>query len=289
MANFHSVFTSYNQLITVAGSRKKKLISSRRAVESALIKHFKGHKNFPIPKFYIQGSYKTNTIILKKDNTYDVDLGVYFLENVQLQPKTLQANVCKAVKGHTRLGVQHKERCVRVIYSGEFNIDLPVYRFQQGRKHPVLATKNGWINSDPKLLNDWLSERCDKDGQLIRVIKYFKSWADSRKHKMPSGIALSVWVARNFRSNKRDDVAFINTAKRMDESFLLGVVRCKCPVAPQDNLVGSLTAQQTQRFRKNLKTLIKEGDAAIQQKSRQKAFNIWKQLFPKRFEHAFTV
>ncbi|MBK8874365.1 MAG: hypothetical protein IPN13_10745 [Bacteroidetes bacterium] len=51
------------------------------------------------------------------------------------------------------------------------------------------------------------------------MVKYFKTWANQRSKKMPSGIAFSVWVATHYKPNSRDDIAFYETAKEIRDSF----------------------------------------------------------------------
>ena len=73
------------------------------------------------------------------------------------------------MKDHTVSGVEHRDKCIRVIYKGDFDIDLPVYYKTQQDKHPYLATKNGWLKSDPKELCDWFENKKDKNGQMMRL------------------------------------------------------------------------------------------------------------------------
>lgn len=283
MADLHNFFLKFDRALALTGRRRNALISSRKAIEKSIIRYFKENSRLPAPKFYIQGSYKTGTIMLKKDNTYDVDLGVYFFEDPRILPKALQQNVFRAVEFQTQYGAQHRQKCVRVIYAGEFNIDLPVYYFPKNRKHPQLATKLGWQKSDPKQLQDWINQKKDSNGQLIRIVKYLKAWADTRAYKMPNGIALSVWAAKYYKSSTRDDVALVNTAKSIKSSFAFGNVYCKCPAQPYDNLVEGLDAGQITRFKEALKQLIDEGSRAIKEKDTRKARNIWAKHLGKRF------
>jgi len=280
MANLHNTFIKYNQALTLTSTRKKKLISSRKAVEADIINYFKGNSKLPVPKFFIQGSYKTGTMILKKDNTYDVDLGVYFEEIKGLQPKTLQKNVANAVKNRTPSGIQHKEKCIRVIYKGEFNIDLPVYYIPPNTLITHLATKSGWEKSDSKKLIYWLESKKDKNGQLVRLIKYTKAWANSRTKKMPSGIALSVWIAKFYVPNNRDDIAFVKTLSNI--SWSIWGIECVNPVFPHDNLIASLDVNQKNYFREALKNIITDGKRAIQEKNDTIAFNLWRKHFNKK-------
>jgi len=283
MANLHNKFLEFDKAISLSPKRKKKLIASRKAVENSITDYFRKNTNLTIPVFYIQGSYKTDTIILKKDNTYDVDLGVYFKSKPNIKPKTLQQNVLRAVKNQTETGIQHKNKCIRIIYKGEFNIDLPVYYYPKNNTHPFLATKKNWEKSNPKELTIWLENKKDKSGQLIRIIKYMKTWTNARKYKMPSGIALTVWAAKYYKADQRDDIAFLKTLEAIKLSFLLKGVKCINPATPKDNLAVKLSSDQKKRFKNTMENIIKDGKKAINESNNTKAFNLWKQHLGNRF------
>jgi hypothetical protein len=282
MANTHNQFLKFEQNISVPQSKKQKLISSRQALQNRIIEHFKKKPNAPVPKFYIQGSYKMGTMILDKKNTYDVDLGIYFLTKPLIEPATLQKWVIEAVKGHTADGVEHRSKCLRVIYKENFDIDLPVYYKNTQDKSPFLATKAGWQESDPKELCDWFKSKKDKEGQLLRLVKYFKAWANNRGKKMPSGIALTVWVTNNYTANIRDDIAFYETAKKMYKYFANNA-KCINPATPGDNLIERLDSIQIRNFYNAFGNLVKSAEQALTQDSTTKANNIWHNEFGDKF------
>lgn len=284
MGNTHNQFLQFEKVISLSSAKKKKLIASRKALETRIREHFKSHAKFLTPKFYIQGSYKMGTMVIDKKGTYDVDLGVYFLEKPSIEPLSLQNNVHNAVKGHTVGGIEHRDKCIRVIYQGDFDIDLPVYYKTAQDKHPYLATKNGWLPSDPKELCDWFEKKKDKKGQLQRLVKYFKAWANHRSRKMPNGISFTVWVANNYKPDSRDDRAFYETAKAIESTFGGGFTNTVVmnPATPQDNLL-KLDFDQRTKFKEAFRQMIKDAEQALQTNSNKKALNIWKQQFGDKF------
>lgn len=289
MANLHNEFLAFEQKITVPSSKITKLKNSRQALERRIVAHFRQKTGVSTPKFYIQGSYKMKTMILDNSSTYDVDLGIYFLEKPSVEAATLQKWVIEAVQGHTVGGVQHREKCVRVVYQGDFHIDLPVYYKTNSDQNPYLATKRGsWLKSDPKELCDWFTNSKDAGGQLIRLVKYFKAWAKNRSRKMPSGIALTVLATNNYVANDRDDVAFYETARAMLNSFPSGFfgpkMNCINPAAPKDDLLDRLDSNQKDRFYQALKELVHDGGQAINNYSNAlTASNIWRQQLGNKF------
>lgn len=285
MANTHLHFLKFEQAISLTPGKKTKLIASRQALQQKIVAYFKTQSGISVPKFYIQGSYKMKTMVVGKDGTYDVDLGVYFLEQPKLTPLTYQQHVVRAVGTHTAGGAEHREKCIRVRYQGDFDIDLPVYYKTQADRHPWLATKTQWQESDPKELCDWFEKQRkqkDKNGQLLRLVKYFKAWANERTKKMPSGIAFTVWVVNNYISDERDDVAFFKTAKNI-KADLSWTIKSKNPATPGDDFLARLDSTQKNNFGDAFKQLIADADAAIAHADLTKSVNLWRKQLGNKF------
>jgi hypothetical protein len=282
--NLHQNFINFEKAISLSIVKKQKLINSRQTLQKKIVEHFKHNKNLPIPNFYIQGSYKMKTMVLDKHGEYDVDLGIYFLTKPLIQSFSLKANVYKAVENHTTGGAENRDKCIRVKYKGDFVIDLPVYYKQVSDAHPFLATKTTWLQSDPKELCDWFEKKKDKNGQLIRLVKYFKYWANIRAKKMPSGIALTILVVDNFKPNSRDDLAFYNTAISIINSFpTFWSLTVKNPATPHDDLIEKLDNTQKGNFKASLKSVISDLKIAMEQPNRDKAISILSKHFGNKF------
>jgi len=283
MANLHSLFQQFNENITVSSSKLDKLITSRKALEQKIIKYFQENTSLKTPRFYIQGSYKMKTMILKSGNTYDVDLGVYILEKPDVSAKTVQKYIAEAVGDHTSGGAEHRNKCIRVIYSGEYNIDLPVYYKLEKENHPFLATKNnGWQESDPKELCDWYKANKSTDGQTGRIIKYLKAWCEQRSFKTPSGIAITVWVTTHFVLDTRDDVCLLKTIRNIKNKISFKF-DCINPASPKDDLTIKLDDGQREKFKDALSSLIEAAELAIVEPNEMKSSKKWINQFGDRF------
>lgn len=282
MANAHQNLIKLERVISLTPAKKTKLIASRVALQKKIIEYFRLLQGYNVPKFYIQGSYKMETMVVGKDGTYDVDLGIYFLQKPAFAAPTVKSHLYKAVYRHTMNGAENRDKCVRVIYAGDFDIDLPIYYKTALDRHPFLATKMNWIESDPKELCDWFKKKRDRNGQLIRTIKYFKFWANQRSRKMPSGIAFTVWATNNFVTNSRDDIAFLETAKAIKNS-LYWSTNCRNPASPNDNLVGKLTSVQLSNFKLSLDSLINDIQQAVDTNDGRVAFSLWRKHFGLKF------
>lgn len=283
MPNLHNIFINYDRSISLTVSRQKRLTSAKISVQNAIKSHFRNDTRIVVPSFYIQGSYKMKTMIVKKDNTYDVDLGVYFFNKPNMEAISLQKNVFNAVRHKTNSGATHKEKCIRVNYQGEFNIDLPVYYLDKNSNTSYLATKYGWEISDPKDLVEWYFDNGGESPQLRRIIKYLKAWADNHKNKFPSGIALSVWATNKYSPHKRDDIALYNTLLGIKRYIFWNGVYCENPAPPKDDLVSRLTSTQQSRFKSELKVLIDDLDNAIEAESLKQAVRSLRIHFGKRY------
>ncbi|WP_076012102.1 CBASS cGAMP synthase [Alteromonas abrolhosensis] len=95
-----------------------------------------------------------------------------------------------------------------------------------------LAMRNGekrWINSDPKIIEDWFNESCRRIGRHLRkVCRFMKAWRDAQWDKGgPSSIALmaaTVNILDRFTHDKSDLGATMRLlAERLPEEFAHGV------------------------------------------------------------------
>ena len=104
--------------------------------------------------------------------------------------------------------------------TADYHIDFPIYYFQEDWNHPRLAVKDEDLQeSDPKEVVDWFIAAKDKNGQLVRVVKYLKGWGDFKRNKMPSGLAMCILTEENIKYNDRDDVCVKDTLEAIKESL----------------------------------------------------------------------
>ncbi|MDJ1506077.1 cyclic GMP-AMP synthase DncV-like nucleotidyltransferase [Xanthocytophaga agilis] len=289
MANLHTLFEIFHNNISICPSKKQKMMTSKNAIRKLIKETFEELHSEYKPYFYIQGSYKHGSSTRTEDDWCDLDDGVYFLCTPDVTPTTLQKWILEAVDGHTSFKVEHRKKCIRVIFSAKYHIDIPVYYLAPGDEHPYLAVKNeGWIKSDPKEFVEWLKGKKDKKGQLVRIIKYLKAWCDYQSFKMPSGLCMSVLAANHICYNKRDDLALLNTLKAIqeevdDQKFLGAYWQCKMPTTPKDDLFEKYTETVKKNFLQALDDLIEDGEEAISTKSEEEAVDLWAENLGTRF------
>jgi Second Messenger Oligonucleotide or Dinucleotide Synthetase domain len=286
MANCHASFLKFNTSIALNPVRKKQLQTSRKAVRDRITAFFKAKQNGLFPKFHGQGSYIMNTIILPKDGEFDIDDGIYFL--VDKQPtysvETFHNWIVKAVDGHTQKKPIDKQTCVRLVYAGQYHLDLPIYYIIQGQC-PRLAHKDkGWIESDPREFIKWFNNKADEKGQLKRIVRYLKSWSDYRAGELPSGLIFSILAANNISFNEREDIAFHQTLVNIKNSLNINFA-CYRPTTPfYEDLLANCSKTNKDYFLTQLSAFIESAEKALNEKtSLEDADKVWKKHFGERF------
>ena len=284
MANCNKLFLDFNQNLNVLSSKKTKLATSKKELRRKIIDYFEENHPAYKPKFFTQGSQKLGTVIRIHDDTCDLDDGVYFLCTPDVTATTLQGWVYDAVKDHTSETAQRRKKCIRVTYKADYHIDLPVYYMLDEEEHPHIAVKNeGWEDSDPKEFITWFRKQRDAKGQLVRLVKYLKSWCDWCAHKMPSGLCMTVLAERNFVANDRDDCALRALLKAI-RTDLKREWKCAMPTTPQDDLLSKYSAELKRNFFEALDDFIDDADEAVdKEKNQLSASKLWRHHLGSRF------
>ena len=282
MADCHNLFSDFNNDLKITETKKQNLMTSKDNIREKIKKWFKENHPDYVPEFYIQGSKKLGTLIRTKEDTCDLDDGVYFKREVGVTGTTLQNWIYEAVKNITNAEVIHKAKCIRVIYANNYHIDIPVYYFPEDEEHPQLAVKNSDLEeSDPKDFIDWF--RYMKCEQLVRLIKFLKAWGDHLRNKMPSGLAFTVLAEKNYVEDDRDDISLYETLKAI-RSDLENEFTCVMPTVPFDDLFSDYDQTRKDNFFDRLDAFIEDARKAIEDEDNEyKASKLWKKHLGKRF------
>lgn len=282
-------FLKFNENVSILPSKKEQIKKARNVLQEKIRKYFGQKSTTSSVSFYIQGSYKHGTTIRKQDDTCDIDVGVYFSKKPTIKPLSLQNNIVAAIGSHTNETATIKDKCVRIYYANLFHIDLPIYH-KENEQFYIGGGKSGWQLDDPKLFTNWLRESSKDKPQIIRLIKYFKAWSDCSKHqtkrKMPSGLALTIWVVQFYQSDDREDISFFKTAIAIrnylkSESF--ETWQCNMPTAPNDSVIKKLNSQHRKNILIAFDSLIENSSKALTQNSVDGSVLIWKTVLGKWF------
>ncbi|MBO6622409.1 MAG: hypothetical protein JJ892_11985 [Balneola sp.] len=288
MANCNKLFLDFNNDLRPDKKKRDRISTSREELRRKIRSYFiENHPDYT-PYFWIQGSanQRINTVILYKDNTCDLDDGIYFFGEIAVSAKTLQGWVKDAVEGVTKIDPIHKRKCIRVIYQDDYHIDLPVYNKLDKADQteiPNLADKNdGFSESDPKAFAEWFHEQKDDDRQLVRIVKYLKDWGDNIRNKMPTGLALTLLAVECFSENERDDIALNDTLKKikdkLDNSWVLTM-----PTSPYDDLFSSYDDDKKKYIIDKLSGFISDAKSALDEPNQLKASKLWQKHLGDRF------
>lgn len=283
VANLEKLFKQFDNELNITKTKKDSLIKSRDNLRAKIKDYFlENHPNYK-PKFYIQGSYKLGMLIRTKDDACDLDDGIYFKENPnEVTGTTLQKWIKDAVDGTTDATPEHKKKCIRVDYKAGYNIDLPIFVFDEEKeKHPNLAVKNSdWQTDDPKeFINNFKKIKTE---QTIRMIKYLKAWCDYKRQDMPSGLAMTVLTMKYFQTNSRDDISLKYLLVEIERNLKKGFT-CLMPTTPQDDLFEDYSETKKKNFMDNLANFIEDAKKAIDEKNKLKTSRLWKKHLGDRF------
>ena len=191
------------------------------------------------------------------------------------------------MKDHTKDNPVDKNNCVRVVYAGDYHIDLPIYIVHNEEYYLAKKNSNSWDESNPKKIYDWFMDKLDENTEQLRtIIKYLKAWADfqtiANDIKLPSGFILTVLVAENYEYNDRDDAAFgrsiRNIYRKLNNNFLV-----YNPVNQNEILTNRLTEKQKKDFFDLIAKLRDSSNRALDNINKKESCKIWRKEFGERF------
>jgi hypothetical protein len=291
MANCHDLFLSFHESIVLGDTAKERLRTARDAIREKIKDSFSEAKRTPVPKFWGQGSYVTHTIINPIDGEYDIDDGVY-LQNLDKidgsnwpTAETVHKWIIDAVTGHTGHSPIDKRTCVRLIYAGQYHVDLPIYAELNGENLHAEKGPQGWHRSDPKAIVTWFQDAAKKHGEKLRhMVRYFKAWADhnSKDGKLPSGFVFTVLIVGNFLAHDRDDVCFGKLVKAI-HSQLMSSLCVLNPVDSSEDLLARYPEEQKKRLAASFSRLQKVAANALSAENKVDACKAWRAEFGSRW------
>lgn len=306
MADLHSTFIEFDGIIKLSSTKKDSLRKSRNAIREDIKKYFDENRDNHTVNSKGQGSFLMNTIIQPISGEYDVDDGVYIFGKEDDRPTVQTAHnwILKAVENRTSSTPQDKNTCVRVIYKGDYHVDLPIYykiekteeTFFDTDDTPQLAhLTKGWIESDPYAFKLWFDDEAKDKPQLKRIIRYLKAWSDKKQNdntslRFPSGLIFTILASNYLIEDNRDDIALLETLKSIqskidDRKFLWASYSCYRPTVDEnENLLDRYSAETTKNnFLDALDSFIKSGEQAVELESEKDACAKWQKHLGNRF------
>lgn len=287
MANCHSLFQTFHEEICIGSSKNTRVTNSKNGLRKRIRNWFKDNHPDYVPKFYIQGSMKMKTGIRTKDDICDLDDGVYFFRkpDADVTSTIIQGWVWEAVDGYTSKTPEHRKKCIRSIFEKDYEIDHPVYYKVDGKEYQLAIKNSDWRDDDPKAMVDWFNGKKDKEGRLVRLVKYQKAWCDNTRSYMPSGLAMTILTSNaleNIILNERDDISLKDVLSEIKKA-LESKFECIVPVTPKDNLFEHYDDTRQNNFMTALKNFIDDADKAFREDNQLKASKLWQKHLGDRF------
>lgn len=283
MANCNNLFQDYNTDLSIGSKKNDRMKDSKEGLRKRIRKWFKDNHPEYVPYFFIQGSYKMKNGIRTAEDICDLDDGIYFFRAPDVTASTLKSWVTQAVEGYTSASPENRKKCVRSIFANDYEIDHPVYCKEEGKEYQIAVKGVGFEDSDPKAVVNWFASKKDKDGRLLRNIKYLKGWADNQTFKMPSGLALTI-LATNAKQlivlNERDDITMRDILKEIQKE-LKRDFKCIVPAVPNDDLLENYPNKD--KFLDALDKFITDAESAIRNINQREASKFWRKNFGSRF------
>lgn len=286
MANCNDLFQKFHtDELSITSGKKGRMSDSKDALRRRIRKHFRENHPEYEPKFFIQGSSKMKNGIRTKDDICDLDDGIYFFRKPDVTAATLQGWVWDAVNGYTDTPAEHRQKCIRSMFVGDYEIDHPVYYKIDGQDYKIAVKDDGFEDSDPKGVVDWFQKKKDKDGRLVRATMYLKAWCDNKRNKMPTGLAMTI-LASNAKDkivlNERDDITLRDILKEIKKALDVKF-ECIVPAAPKDDLFADYDETRRKNFMNSLKEFIEDTDKALKEENQKAASKLWKRYLGDRF------
>lgn len=298
MINFDTVVTAYHdEQVTLQQPERSKMRERRNFNRERLKNKLSNdYPNLSID-FHVQGSYAMKTMVKDIDNDYDIDDGVYFkksqlkgLRGGEETALTAKQMVKEALSsGHFAKSPEVRANCVRVLYEVGCHVDVPVYRFDDERNYPELASSS-WIRSDSREVTEWFDKRNKQESpdegngrQLRRIVRLLKKLARSRqslKSEMLSGFGITVLVCEQYYPCLgRDDYSFYKTMDNIYKRLLYNK-QIPHPITQHSFVNSGVNDQKTNNFLQLLHSSLSDMSSICDEDiDAKEGYKVWDKVF----------
>ncbi len=262
----------YRGNLSISDNDKHALVSARKEIRPCLREGLSfDHSQV---KFLPQGSFRHQTINrpCHPNQQMDLDDGVYIPNSVAECKSPAQwldhvADCLKPLAKNKRWVIStEKLSCVRVVLDKDKHIDIPLYHIpdlsiqklqaSDPSDNVQLAHREGWKNSDPRNINEWVALMSDKHGREYKhICRILKGWRDNQwEYKSPiSSIMIMKMVEMAMKegsiynnSNKQEDEVLFEVVEIILEKVLHGDIP-----DPDPNNTDSLNSEWTDGQRRD--------------------------------------
>lgn len=254
----------------------------------------------PLPEEFVkQGSYSMRTMLQDPDNDYDIDDGVYFLEEDLVGARGAAMSALDARwmvrdavdDGSFDRPPEVRPNCVRIFYKKGYHVDMPVYRKIETdtETYYELAAAGGWKRSDARDVTAWFEKALSDsiDGPLlrrmVRMLKKFRKCRTSWCSRMLSGFGITVLAIEQQRLTGREDEVLYNMMRAIRDrlDYNLAVAH---PVTPNETITSGSDDSKARTLRDKLSEAIGWLDPLFRADcTRNEALACWDKVFNTTF------
>lgn len=265
----------------------------------------------PVIDDFIQGSFSTDTAILKKTGDFDIDRAVVIAIDTApdnpVNPKVVISDEVLKKRGFKNAKI--KTPCVTADYTSEnLHIDYPVYRKNVDTYELAIGKRNSdganrkWEDSDPKGLTDWIKDKSayvgSADAKLLqfnRVVRYLKRWRDEKFSETVAAkvysIGVTVMAKKSFTPSFDDEgapddlaVLKLTVSKMLSGGYFSPTgsdqykIHVDLPVKPGRDIFDGASIDTATQFRNKLKRLEGKLEDAIAETDEVKKCKILQEM-----------
>ena len=206
---------------------------------------------------------KPSCVRVRIDAEAHVDLALYAIPDKEFGELAEARAIALAAKGQTAPEL-------------DFELADEVYRGLLEKRIMLAQRDKGWIESDPREMENWFLDAIADHGEVVRrLCRYLKGWRDYQWVKGgPSSITLMACVVTVYDQlngtlpENRDDLALQAMADRLQELFSQAIPN---PVLPDQDLDEDWSAQDRLDFRARARGLKTQIDTVLNRTSNKEA------------------
>ncbi|MCW2904565.1 MAG: hypothetical protein JWO67_6830, partial [Streptosporangiaceae bacterium] len=249
-----------------------------------------------------QGSWAHRTIIKPVDgNEFDADFILMMAEQPGWSPARYIDEVYAALARHSvykSMVLAPKCRCVRVVYAGDFHVDIVPFLDLSGRQVIVNHDEDEWEDTNPSGFTSWLHEKDTITGdhlrEVIRLVKFLRDHGGNFK-RTRSVLLTAMLGERVEAANVDADPGYYNDLPTTllhvvsDLKTWLDANRTKPSIAdpsgatdPQGNPVTfdhRWTETDYQNFRSKMRMIAADIRAAHESTDEGESLELWQKVF----------
>lgn len=306
MAILNDHFQKFHQNISLDSSRTARI----KSAYNALCNFVESDKplSSALREIFLQGSYRNNTAVRPISGEFDVDvvLAIDATDHSSWwRSKRSPSDVVRWVASRLRtnpvyrtsnIAVRQRKRCVRLVYAGDFHLDIVPAHCESATEGPLEVpdrSADQWMPSHPKGYTQWCQKTNDRTGgKFTRVAKMLKWWVNLKfdARRAPRSIALQTLIGTHMPNNPSSDAealvcALANLHLWLRDQWLdfLAPPTISNPSLPQENLASNWDLEDYKLFKQRVESAACKACQAYQEENTEKSIRLWRELFGDAF------